>query len=69
MKESLEIVKISVFNYIEENKLNDEFDKEAYHLHVTSKNWSTQNEKVKKGLDRYTIHIISIIINMNCIWI
>jgi len=34
MKESLDVVKIAVFNYIEEHKLNDKFDKEAYHLHV-----------------------------------
>merc|ERR1712153_121910 len=34
MKESLDVVKIAGFNYIEENKLNDEFDKEAHHLHV-----------------------------------
>lgn len=34
MKESLDVVKIAVFNYIQEHKLNDNFDKEAYHLHV-----------------------------------
>merc|ERR1712070_847851 len=34
MKESLDVVKIAVFNYIEENKLSEAFDKEAYHLHV-----------------------------------
>lgn len=34
MKESLDVVKIAVFNYIEEKKLSDAFDKEAYHLHV-----------------------------------
>lgn len=34
MKESLDVVKIAVFNYIQENKLSDDFDKEAYHLHV-----------------------------------
>ena len=34
MKESLDVVKIAVFNYIQEKKLNDKFDKEAYHLHV-----------------------------------
>jgi ATP-dependent Lon protease len=34
MKESLDVVKIAVFNYINDNKLADNFDKEAYHLHV-----------------------------------
>ena len=34
MKESLEVAKIAVFNYVEEKKLNDSFDKEAYHLHI-----------------------------------
>jgi ATP-dependent Lon protease len=34
MKESLDVVKIAVFNYIQEHKLNESFDKEAYHLHV-----------------------------------
>lgn len=34
MKESLDVVKIAVFNYIQENKLSEHFDKEAYHLHV-----------------------------------
>ena len=34
MKESLDVVKIAVFNYIQEHKLNENFDKEAYHLHV-----------------------------------
>lgn len=34
MKESLDVVKIAVFNYIQDNKLNENFDKEAYHLHV-----------------------------------
>ena len=34
MKESLDVVKIAVFNYIQEHKLNETFDKEAYHLHV-----------------------------------
>ena len=34
MKESLDVVKIAVFNYIQEHKLNDSFDKEAYHHHV-----------------------------------
>jgi ATP-dependent Lon protease len=34
MKESLDVVKIAVFNYIQERKLNEHFDREAYHLHV-----------------------------------
>ena len=34
MKESLDVVKIAVFNYIQERNLSDHFDKEAYHLHV-----------------------------------
>jgi len=34
MKESLDVVKIAVFNYITEKGLCDSFDKEAYHLHV-----------------------------------
>lgn len=34
MRESLDVVKIAVFNYIQQHKLKDKFDKEAYHLHV-----------------------------------
>lgn len=34
MTESLEVVKVAVFNYMQEHKLNDQFDKEAYHLHI-----------------------------------
>lgn len=34
MKESLDVVKIAAFNYIQEHGLSDNFDKEAYHLHV-----------------------------------
>lgn len=34
MKESLDVVKIAVFNYIQEQKLAEDFDKQAYHLHV-----------------------------------
>jgi len=34
MRESLDVVKIAVFNYIQEHRLNESFDKEAYHLHV-----------------------------------
>jgi len=34
MKESLDVVKIAVFNYIQEHKLAEGFDKNAYHLHV-----------------------------------
>jgi Lon-like ATP-dependent protease len=34
MRESLDVVKIAVFNYIQNNKLYEGFDKEAYHLHV-----------------------------------
>lgn len=34
MKESLDVVKIAVFNYIQGQKLAENFDKEAYHLHV-----------------------------------
>mmetsp|Transcript_16385 Transcript_16385/g.27745 ORF Transcript_16385/g.27745 Transcript_16385/m.27745 type:complete len:256 (+) Transcript_16385:2637-3404(+) len=34
MKESLDVVKIAVFNYIQQQKLDEGFDKEAYHLHV-----------------------------------
>jgi ATP-dependent Lon protease len=34
MKESLDVVKIAVFNYIQQHKLKEKFDKEAFHLHV-----------------------------------
>ena len=34
MRESLDVVKIAVFNYIQDNKLAEGFDKNAYHLHV-----------------------------------
>jgi Lon-like ATP-dependent protease len=34
MKESLNVVKIAAFNYINKNKLSTTFTKEAYHLHV-----------------------------------
>ena len=34
MRESLDVVTIAVFNYVQEHKLNDSFDKEAYHLHI-----------------------------------
>lgn len=34
MRESLDVVKIAVFNYIQEKSLTKDFDKEAYHLHV-----------------------------------
>jgi ATP-dependent Lon protease len=34
MRESLDVVKIAVFNYIQEKNLAIGFDKEAYHLHV-----------------------------------
>jgi len=34
MKESLDVVKIAVFNMIQKHKLAEGFDKNAYHLHV-----------------------------------
>lgn len=34
MRESVDVVKIAVFNYIQEQGLATGFDKEAYHLHV-----------------------------------
>jgi ATP-dependent Lon protease len=34
MRESLDVVKIAVFNFVQEHKLSENFDKEAYHLHV-----------------------------------
>lgn len=34
MTESLSVVKIAVFNYIQEHNICENFDKEAYHLHV-----------------------------------
>lgn len=34
MRESLDVVKIAVFNYIRQHNLAEKFDKEAYHLHV-----------------------------------
>ena len=35
MKESLDVVKVAVFNYIQEHKhLDSKFNKEDYHLHV-----------------------------------
>ena len=34
MKESVEVVKIAVFNYLTHNKIAKDFDKDSYHLHV-----------------------------------
>jgi ATP-dependent Lon protease len=34
MKESVEVVKIAVFNFLTNHNLAKDFDKEAYHLHV-----------------------------------
>lgn len=34
MKESVEVVKIAVFNFLNENNLAKHFDKDSYHLHV-----------------------------------
>lgn len=34
MKESVEVVKIAVFNFLIENKIAKDFDKKNYHLHV-----------------------------------
>ena len=34
MRESLDVVKIAVFNYIQDHNLGERFDKDAYHLHV-----------------------------------
>lgn len=34
MKESVEVVKIAVFNYLTQHKLSKDFDKNNYHLHV-----------------------------------
>lgn len=34
MKESVEVVKIAVFNFLSENNLAKDFDKDNYHLHV-----------------------------------
>merc|ERR1719201_181434 len=34
MRESLDVVKIAVFNYIKEHHLAEDFDKDSYHLHV-----------------------------------
>lgn len=34
MKESVEVVKIAVFNFLTHNKLAKDFDKDCYHLHV-----------------------------------
>lgn len=34
MTESLEVVKVAVFNYVQGKQLNENFDKEAYHLHI-----------------------------------
>jgi ATP-dependent Lon protease len=34
MKESVEVVKIAVFNFLSENNLAKNFDKDNYHLHV-----------------------------------
>lgn len=34
MRESLDVVKIAAFNYIQDHKLAEGFDKNAYHLHI-----------------------------------
>lgn len=34
MKESVEVVKIAVFNFLTQNNLAKNFDKDSYHLHV-----------------------------------
>ena len=34
MKESVEVVKIAVFNFLVQNNLAKDFDKNSYHLHV-----------------------------------
>jgi len=34
MKESVEVVKIAVFNFLSKNNLAKDFDKNSYHLHV-----------------------------------
>jgi ATP-dependent Lon protease len=34
MKESVEVVKIAVFNFLMKNNLAKDFDKNSYHLHV-----------------------------------
>lgn len=34
MKESVEVVKIAVFNFLSHNNLAKNFDKDSYHLHV-----------------------------------
>ncbi len=34
MKESVEVVKIAVFNFLTQNNISKDFDKNNYHLHV-----------------------------------
>ncbi len=34
MKESVEVVKIAVFNFLSQQKIAKDFDKNNYHLHV-----------------------------------
>lgn len=34
MKESVEVVKIAVFNFLTQNNISKDFDKNSYHLHV-----------------------------------
>lgn len=34
MKESVEVVKIAVFNFLVQNNISKDFDKNNYHLHV-----------------------------------
>jgi ATP-dependent Lon protease len=34
MKESVEVVKIAVFNFLTQNNIAKNFDKDSYHLHV-----------------------------------
>ena len=60
MKESLEVVKVAVFNYLKEKNLNQSFDKEAYHLHVPM--GSTPKDGPSAGISLFAA-LVSIVMN------
>ena len=60
MKESLEVVKVAVFNYLKEKNIKQNFDKEAYHLHVPM--GSTPKDGPSAGTSLFAA-LISIVIN------
>lgn len=60
MKESLEVVKVAVFNYLKEKNINQSFDKEAYHLHVPM--GSTPKDGPSAGISLFAA-LVSIVMN------